>query len=77
MKWLLCGFLVACSTGQKTYIGDEGTIEDSIIDGDADGFLSNEDCDDTNPAVNPNQNEICDGLDNNCDGYIDENLIFV
>ena len=30
------------------------------------------DCNDNNPDINPEQVEICDGLDNNCDGAIDE-----
>ncbi|MCG8406936.1 MAG: Ig-like domain-containing protein [Phycisphaerales bacterium] len=29
------------------------------------------DCDDTNPAVNPDATETCDGIDNNCDGRVD------
>ncbi|MDP6942570.1 MAG: putative metal-binding motif-containing protein, partial [Myxococcota bacterium] len=28
------------------------------------------DCDDLNPAINPGQQEICDGIDNNCDGAL-------
>ncbi|MHA1741943.1 MAG: MopE-related protein [Candidatus Thorarchaeota archaeon] len=32
------------------------------------------DCDDGNPAFNPGMEEICDGLDNNCDGQIDEGV---
>jgi hypothetical protein len=30
------------------------------------------DCDDTTPRVSPDVAEICDGLDNDCDGQIDE-----
>ena len=41
-------------------------------DGDGDGIEPPEDCDDTNPNVFPGAVEICDGIDNNCDGVIDE-----
>jgi len=30
------------------------------------------DCDDTNSAVHPNADEVCDGLDNDCDLVVDE-----
>ncbi len=30
------------------------------------------DCDDTNPDIKPNAMEICDGIDNNCNGKVDE-----
>ena len=29
-------------------------------------------CDDTDPAVNPDAEEVCDEIDNNCDGAIDD-----
>ncbi len=32
------------------------------------------DCDDTNPQVGPEATEVCDGLDNNCDGRTDEGV---
>jgi len=35
------------------------------------------DCDDNNNAVNPGASEVCDGLDNNCNGQFDEGLTFV
>ena len=40
------------------------------------GYVQNNtDCDDTNSNVNPAVSEICDGLDNDCDGLIDEDLV--
>jgi len=34
------------------------------------------DCNDSNSGVNPNATEVCDGVDNNCDGNVDEGLLF-
>ncbi len=39
------------------------------------GYVTNAlDCNDANLAIGPNAIEICDGLDNNCNGTIDEEL---
>ena len=36
------------------------------------GYVGNdEDCDDSNAQINPLAEEICDGLDNNCNGRLD------
>ncbi len=41
------------------------------VDEDGDGFTGDEDCDDNDAAVNPDAEELCDGLYNNCDEVID------
>ena len=39
---------------------------------DGDGYGRAEDCDDANNHVYPGADELCDGVDNNCDGAVDE-----
>jgi len=45
------------------------------VDGDGDGYSVADDCDDANAAINPGATEICDGLDNDCDGLTDEGVL--
>lgn len=58
-------------------IGDAATnISNECIDNDFDGYgngcSKGFDCDDYDPFVNPEINEYCDGIDNNCNGIVDE-----
>ncbi len=65
--------LVACM-GDKSgeIIDDTGPIGVIDSDNDQDGFDSAEDCDDRDPAVNPQAIERCNQIDDDCDGQIDE-----
>ena len=41
-------------------------------DADGDGSPTGKDCDDEDPAIYPGANDVCDGLDNNCNAIVDE-----
>lgn len=45
-------------------------------DEDNDGVSSFLDCDDQNPNIFPGNPEICDDMDNDCNGQADDNLVF-
>ncbi len=46
---------------------------DEDADGDGYSFMQG-DCDDENPDVHPDAPELCDAVDNDCDGEVDEGL---
>jgi hypothetical protein len=56
---ILC-FVVACGSG---------------TDADGDGFDSDVDCDDGNKAIHPEADELCNGVDDNCDKEVDNDPV--
>ncbi len=54
---------------------DDGIGIDYIrftADRDADNYLEGGDCDDADPTIYPGAAEVCDGIDNNCDGDVSD-----
>ena len=43
------------------------------VDLDGDGQPADLECDDTDARIHPGASTVCDGLDNDCDGAVDDN----
>jgi len=78
---LLAAWLLCAATAPSAYAGcDPGC--DATVDADGDCYGSHADCigpdcDDTNSAVNPGANELCNGADDDCDGTTDEGFLLL
>ena len=57
--------------GSDSDIGAYGGPESSEEDADGDGYYTTSDCDDDDGSVYPGATELCDGVDNDCDGTTD------
>lgn len=70
---LMVCLALACGNG-----GDDSDHDESCVDNDGDGYGQNcdlgQDCNDSSAAVHPGAMELCDGIDNNCDGQTDEQV---
>jgi uncharacterized protein (TIGR02145 family) len=70
---LVSGLNTFIQIGDYWMLGEAVPLPPYYVDNDNDGYNENQgDCDDANAQVNPGASEIEDGIDNDCDGDIDE-----
>ncbi len=69
--------LLSCTESEKDASTEELGVDALVVDEDGDGYPESEDCNDTDAAVSPGAVEVCDGVDNNCDGLVDEGVMTV
>ena len=73
---LTCVGTVACDPVEKqSTLSTSDALEALMADGDGDGFTADEDCNDADASVHGGAVEVCDGVDNNCDGAVDEGVL--
>jgi hypothetical protein len=69
---------VDLSTGSDWYTDVDGDgygdplVTTLACDAPSGALADGTDCDDTDPLVNPAATEVCDGVDNECDGLVDD-----
>ncbi len=66
----LCVLLALCACNDKA-ADSSGNDDGGTSDLDADGYSVPDDCDDANAKVHPDAAEVCDGVDNDCEGTVD------
>ena len=72
LSMLACNGADGSASCPSGYVWNEGAQQCFSKDEDGDGWSDIYDCDDDNAAVHPGAGEVCDGVDNDCNGLTDD-----
>ncbi len=68
---LVPALLAGCLLDKAGYLARVAELTDH----DGDGYVQQDDCDDADASVFPGATETCDGVDDDCNGLVDDNAV--